>query len=45
MCTLGSHADAMRYNHVSREIPGVGQKLPTQTPRGLERDGPVEAVR
>jgi DNA-binding HxlR family transcriptional regulator len=42
MCTLGSHGDAMRYNHVSREIPGVSQKMLTQTLRMLERDGMVK---
>jgi DNA-binding HxlR family transcriptional regulator len=39
MCTLGSHGSAMRYSHVSREIPGVSQKMLTQTLRTLERDG------
>ncbi|MEV0912413.1 MULTISPECIES: winged helix-turn-helix transcriptional regulator [Streptomyces] len=41
VCTLGSHGDAMRYNHISREIPGVSQKMLTQTLRMLERDGMV----
>ncbi|MGW0829119.1 winged helix-turn-helix transcriptional regulator [Streptomyces prunicolor] len=41
MCTLGSHGDPMRYSHVSREIPGVSQKMLTQTLRMLERDGMV----
>ena len=42
MCTLGSHGDPMRYSHVSREIPGVSQKMLTQTLRMLERDGMVK---
>jgi DNA-binding HxlR family transcriptional regulator len=42
MCTLGSHGAAMRYSHVSREIPGVSQKMLTQTLRMLERDGMVQ---
>ena len=42
MCTLGSHGDPMRYSHVSREIPGVSQKMLTQTLRMLERDGMVD---
>lgn len=42
MCTLGSHGEAMRYNRISREIPGVSQKMLTQTLRMLERDGMVE---
>ncbi|WP_329310042.1 winged helix-turn-helix transcriptional regulator [Streptomyces sp. NBC_01262] len=42
MCTLGSYGDAMRYSHISREIPGVSQKMLTQTLRMLERDGMVE---
>jgi len=41
MCTLGAHGDAMRYSHISREIPGVSQKMLTQTLRMLERDGMV----
>ncbi|MEV0737578.1 helix-turn-helix domain-containing protein [Streptomyces sp. NPDC050549] len=41
MCTPGSHGEAMRYNQISREIPGVSQKMPTQTLRMLERDGMV----
>ncbi|MFJ5307099.1 winged helix-turn-helix transcriptional regulator [Streptomyces sp. NPDC088350] len=41
MCTLGSYGEAMRYSHVSREIPGVSQKMLTQTLRMLERDGMV----
>jgi DNA-binding HxlR family transcriptional regulator len=41
MCTLGSNGAAMRYSHVSREIPGVSQKMLTQTLRMLERDGMV----
>jgi DNA-binding HxlR family transcriptional regulator len=32
----------MRYNRISREIPGVSQKMLTQTLRMLERDGMVE---
>ena len=42
MCTLGANGDAMRYSHISREIPGVSQKMLTQTLRMLERDGMVE---
>ena len=42
MCTLGSYGDAMRYSHISREIPGVSQKMLTQTLRMLERDGMVK---
>ena len=42
MCTLGSNGSAMRYSHVSREIPGVSQKMLTQTLRMLERDGMVK---
>ena len=41
MCTLGSYGDPMRYSHISREIPGVSQKMLTQTLRMLERDGMV----
>ncbi|MFD4876565.1 winged helix-turn-helix transcriptional regulator [Streptomyces sp. NPDC058420] len=41
MCTLGSRGEAMRYSHISREIPGVSQKMLTQTLRMLERDGMV----
>jgi DNA-binding HxlR family transcriptional regulator len=41
MCTLGSFGDPMRYSHISREIPGVSQKMLTQTLRMLERDGMV----
>jgi DNA-binding HxlR family transcriptional regulator len=42
MCTLGLYGDAMRYSHISREIPGVSQKMLTQTLRMLERDGMVK---
>ena len=42
MCTLGSNGSAMRYSHVSREIPGVSQKMLTQTLRMLERDGMIK---
>ncbi|MEV6174331.1 helix-turn-helix domain-containing protein [Streptomyces sp. NPDC051954] len=42
MCTLGAHGDPMRYSHISREIPGVSQKMLTQTLRMLERDGMVK---
>jgi DNA-binding HxlR family transcriptional regulator len=31
----------MRYSQISREIPGVSQKMLTQTLRSLERDGMV----
>jgi DNA-binding HxlR family transcriptional regulator len=41
VCTLGSNGAAMRYSHVGREIPGVSQKMLTQTLRMLERDGMV----
>ena len=40
-CTLGSYGNPMRYSHISREIPGVSQKMLTQTLRMLERDGMV----
>jgi len=42
MCTLGSYGEPMRYSHISREIPGVSQKMLTQTLRMLERDGMVK---
>jgi DNA-binding HxlR family transcriptional regulator len=42
MCTLGFRGGAMRYSQISREIPGVSQKMLTQTLRMLERDGMVE---
>ena len=42
MCTLGSRGDAMRYSHIIRDIPGVSQKMLTQTLRMLERDGMVK---
>ncbi|MCU1686116.1 MAG: putative transcriptional regulator [Amycolatopsis sp.] len=42
MCTLGSFGEAMRYSHINREIPGVSQKMLTQTLRMLERDGMVK---
>ncbi len=42
VCTLGSFGDGMRYSHISREIPGVSQKMLTQTLRMLERDGMVK---
>jgi DNA-binding HxlR family transcriptional regulator len=42
MCTLGSNGSTMRYSHISREIPGVSQKMLTQTLRMLERDGMVK---
>ncbi|MEV5777892.1 winged helix-turn-helix transcriptional regulator [Streptomyces antimycoticus] len=41
MCTLGIHGAPMRYSEVSRNIPGVSQKMLTQTLRSLERDGMV----
>jgi DNA-binding HxlR family transcriptional regulator len=41
VCTLGANGAAMRYTQVSREIPGVSQKMLTQTLRMLERDGMV----
>ncbi|MFJ9034665.1 winged helix-turn-helix transcriptional regulator [Streptomyces sp. NPDC102274] len=41
MCTLGVHERPMRYSEVSRNVPGVSQKMLTQTLRGLERDGMV----
>jgi DNA-binding HxlR family transcriptional regulator len=41
MCTLGMNGEPMRYNQVSRNIPGVSQKMLTQTLRSLERDGMV----
>jgi DNA-binding HxlR family transcriptional regulator len=42
VCTLGMTGTPMRYSHISREIPGVSQKMLTQTLRMLERDGMVE---
>ncbi|WP_328609525.1 helix-turn-helix transcriptional regulator [Amycolatopsis sp. NBC_00345] len=42
MCTLGQFGEPMRYNHLSREIPGVSQKMLTQTLRLLEREGMVK---
>ncbi|MHC0430403.1 winged helix-turn-helix transcriptional regulator [Streptomyces sp. O3] len=33
---------AMRYSDLGRKIPGVSQKMLTQTLRSLERDGLVE---
>ena len=41
MCTLGYRGGMMRYSQISREIPGVSQKMLTQTLRLLERDGMV----
>jgi DNA-binding HxlR family transcriptional regulator len=38
--TLGARG-RLRYGQVSREIPGVSQKMLTQTLRALERDGLV----
>jgi DNA-binding HxlR family transcriptional regulator len=42
MCTLGMRGGSMRYSEVSRNIPGVSQKMLTQTLRSLERDGMVQ---
>jgi DNA-binding HxlR family transcriptional regulator len=42
MCTLGRFDVPMRYSVISREIPGVSQKMLTQTLRMLERDGMVK---
>jgi len=39
VCTLGSHPEPLRYNQLGREIPGVSQKMLTQTLRTLEREG------
>jgi len=41
ICTLGMRGGSMRYSEVSRNIPGVSQKMLTQTLRSLERDGMV----
>jgi DNA-binding HxlR family transcriptional regulator len=38
--TLGA-CGSLRYGQLSREIPGVSQKMLTQTLRSLERDGMV----
>ncbi|MFI7616579.1 winged helix-turn-helix transcriptional regulator [Nonomuraea terrae] len=32
---------AMRYSEISRLLAGVSQRMPTQTLRSLERDGPL----
>jgi DNA-binding HxlR family transcriptional regulator len=42
LCTLGMQGGSMRYSEVSRNIPGVSQKMLTQTLRSLERDGMVQ---
>jgi DNA-binding HxlR family transcriptional regulator len=42
ICTLGMRGGSMRYSEVSRNIPGVSQKMLTQTLRSLERDGMVQ---
>jgi DNA-binding HxlR family transcriptional regulator len=42
ICTLGTQGGSMRYSEVSRNIPGVSQKMLTQTLRSLERDGMVK---
>jgi DNA-binding HxlR family transcriptional regulator len=43
LCALGGgHAGEprpMRYSELAREVPGVSQKMLTQTLRSLERDG------
>ncbi len=39
ICTLGMQGGSMRYSEVSRNIPGVSQKMLTLTLRSLERDG------
>ena len=41
MCTLGYHGAPLRYSQISRNIPGVSQKMLTQTLRLLERDGMI----
>jgi DNA-binding HxlR family transcriptional regulator len=38
VCVLGSRG-RLRYGAISREIPGISQKMLTQTLRNLERDG------
>jgi DNA-binding HxlR family transcriptional regulator len=41
VCALGEKEGALRYSELSRRIPGVSQKMLTQTLRSLERDGIV----
>lgn len=39
VCALGEHEEPLRYNQLSREMPGISQKMMTQTLRSLEREG------
>jgi DNA-binding HxlR family transcriptional regulator len=39
ICALGERSGPVRYSALSRRIPGVSQKMLTQTLRALERDG------
>ncbi|OYO13148.1 winged helix-turn-helix transcriptional regulator [Enemella evansiae] len=41
ICALGDSETSMRYSELARQIPGVSQKMLTQTLRSLERDGLV----
>ncbi|MFE0578318.1 winged helix-turn-helix transcriptional regulator [Streptomyces sp. NPDC058874] len=42
VCALGETDDrSLRYSDLGRKIPGVSQKMLTQTLRSLERDGLV----
>jgi DNA-binding HxlR family transcriptional regulator len=41
LSALGQHQGPLRYSAISRTVPGVTQKMLTQTLRTLERDGLV----